>query len=277
MMGGTESDMKDKLDFCRGRACIVGGKGRMGRWFERLFTWAGISTMVLDVQDARHSPEVIPFCDIVLLAVPIPAIESVLRTIGPLIRTDALLADISSIKKKPIDLMLQYSQSEVIGMHPLFGPGAESLSDQLIFLCPSRTEIWLSPLKEFLVGYGAEIKEIDPDQHDRLMACFQTLRHIMLTALGQTVVRMGYHSGAKTRLAGTWFNQLLSMLQCQSQQPPDLYTDIAIENPHSAEILIVFQEILFSLTNSITKHDRHSLIDAMSEANKCCLPLELLE
>jgi len=207
-----------------------------------------------------------------MLAVPAPAVEEVMKAIGAFIRPDALVMDISSVKKRPIDFMLKYSQSEVIGAHPLFGPTANSLAGQLFFLCPARTEKWVYALKKFLEGYGSEVVEIDPDQHNRLMACFQTLRHIMLAALGRTVVRMGYHSGSQTSLAGVWFNQLLAILHTQSQQPGDLYADIAIENPHSCETRKVFQESLRSLVDSIANRDRDSLIEAMEEANNCFLP-----
>lgn len=249
----------------------------MGRWFEKLFRQAGMNIVISDTQETPLSQELIASCDIVVLAVPITAVEPVMKAMGPFIKQDALLMDISSVKKKPIDLMLKYSQSEVIGSHPLFGPSADSLSGQLFFICPSRAKRWLNPLKNFLKGCGAELVEIDPDQHDRLMACFQTLRHMMLTALGRSLFRMGYYSQSETRLAGVWFNQLLAILERQALQPADLYADIAIENPYSVETLMVFQDIMGSLIDSVKIRDRNALIENMVEAGRCCQPRPLRE
>ena len=109
-------------DFRKANVCIIGGNGRMGRWFGELFCEAGMNTIVSDLEDSPFLEESVTSSDVVMLAVPVTAIENVMRSIGPFIRPDALLMDISSIKGNPIDFMLKYSQSEVIGYTPSVRP-----------------------------------------------------------------------------------------------------------------------------------------------------------
>jgi prephenate dehydrogenase len=257
-------------DFRKANVCIIGGNGRMGRWFGELFREAGMNTIVSDLEDSPFLEESVTSSDVVLLAVPVTAIENVMRSIGPFIRPDALLMDISSIKGNPIDFMLKYSQSEVIGTHPLFGPSAVSLLDQVVFVCPSRTERWIKPFRDFLEELGAKITEITPDGHDKLMACFQTLRHVMLTSLGQTLIRLGFDSHGQVEASGVWFKQLVAMMRHQFEQPSKLYADLAIENPYSLETLRLFHSSFNQLANFVSTGNRDGLVSAMDEVAQFC-------
>ncbi len=260
----------EEPDFSRSALCIIGGKGRMGRWFDALFRRAGLKPIISDLGEFPPPQEAVASWDVVVLAAPTSAIEGIMETIGRFLRPDALLMDICSVKQKPLHFMVKYSPSEVVGAHPLFGPSVESISDQILFLCPARTKKWLGPLRKFLENLGARLVEIDPEQHDRLMACCQTLRHVMLAALGQTVAKLGYHETSHGDIMGEWFHQLMTMLRHQALQPPELYADIALENPHSYETLRVFQASLNALVDSITARDRDVLIKAMDDAAQSC-------
>jgi len=242
----------------------------MGRWFEALFRQAGLEPLILDREDLPQSRAAAASSDIIMLAAPVSAVKSVMEAIGQFIRPNALLMDISSVKKRPLHFMLEHSRCEVIGTHPFFGPSAASLSGQTIFLCPARGETWLSRLRLFLRSQNARVLEISPDEHDRLMACFQTLRHMLLTALGQTVVKLGYDPVRHAEVMGEWFQQLMTIWGHQLRQPAELYANMAIENPYSHEALIVFQESLSNLVDSIAAQNRDQLIAAMEEHIQCC-------
>jgi prephenate dehydrogenase len=245
--------------------CVIGGKGRMGRWFEARFSEAGMKPVVLDLEDFPISEKVLRSFDIIFLAVPISAVGDVMASVGQYLRRDALVMDISSVKSKPLSLMLKYSQSEVIGLHPLFGPSAISFAGQTVFLCPVRTSLWISPLMIFLEKTGANVVEIDAEKHDRLMACVQTLRHFTLTALGRTLIEIGIDPERDTGFMGPWFGGLLEMLRHQSLQPAELYADLAIENEFAAETLKVFQKNFGELSILVSNSDRSGLANLIDE------------
>jgi prephenate dehydrogenase len=257
-------------DFRTANICIIGGKGRMGRWFETRFREAGMAPVVVDLKDGPVSQQFIASFDVVMLAVPVPAVDEVMKSIGSYIRPDAVIMDISSLKRNPVNSMLKYSQCEVIGTHPLWGPSAISFADQVIFICPERTKIWIGAVRRFLEEHGTEIIEIEPEKHDKLMACVQTLRHMMLTALGQTLVKLGFDVERDTEASGRWFQQLLGMMSHQFEQPSELYSDLAIENEYAAGTLNAFQQSLSQLTDLVSSGNRSGLISAMDEVAQFC-------
>jgi prephenate dehydrogenase len=251
--------------FEKSNICVIGGKGRMGRWFEARFSEAGMKPAVLDLEDFPISEKVLQSFDIIFLAVPIGAVEDVMMSIGQYLRPDAVVMDITSIKIKPLSSMLKYSQSEVIGSHPLFGPSAKSFAGQTVFLCPVRTSLWMEPIRAFLEARGAKVVEIDAEKHDRLMACFQTLRHLMLTALGKTLIDIDIEPEIATVFTGPWFGRLLEMLRHQSLQPAELYADLAIENEFASETLEVFQNNFGELAALVSNRDKSGLLNLMDE------------
>ncbi|MCX5874000.1 MAG: prephenate dehydrogenase/arogenate dehydrogenase family protein [Deltaproteobacteria bacterium] len=257
-------------DFRTANICIIGGKGRMGRWFETRFREAGMASVVADLKDGSVSDQFIASFDVVMLAVPVPAVDEVMKTIGSYIRPDAVIMDISSLKRNPVNSMLKYSQCEVIGTHPLWGPSATSFADQVIFLCPERTKIWIGAFRRFLEEQGTKVIEIEPDKHDKLMACVQTLRHVMLTALGQTLMKLGFDLECDTEASGPWFQELLGMMRHQFEQPSELYSDLAIENEYAARTLNAFQQSLSQLTDLVSSGNRAGLINAMDEVAHFC-------
>jgi len=46
--------------------------------------------------------------------------------------------DLTSLKTEPVKAMLKSSISEVIGLHPLFGPNIRFMSGKNVAVCPVR-------------------------------------------------------------------------------------------------------------------------------------------
>jgi prephenate dehydrogenase len=235
----------------------------MGGWFESQFRKAGMDPVISDLDDSSLTQSVIASFDVVMLAVPIPAVMEVMKSIGSYLRRDTAVIDISSIKREPVNHMLEYSHAEVIGSHPMFGPSVPSFSGQVMFLCPARIGKWTDPFRHFLNDQGATVNEIDPDDHDRLMACAQSLRHVMLTALGKTLSSLGFDLQRDLPVSGLWFQQLMGMMTHQFEQPAELYAHLAIENQYSDTAIRCFHENLLELVDMIQTGDRAGLIRAM--------------
>lgn len=256
--------MKPRL-FDKSDICVIGGRGRMGRWLVNRFCEAGMSPSIFDQDDFPISEKILESFDVIALTVPISAVENVMASVGRYLRPDAVVIDISSVKKKPIELMLNYCQSEVIGSHPLFGPSAPSFDGQTVFLCPVRSNHWKGLLKDFLDRRGANIIEIDADEHDRLMACVQTLRHILLTSLGKTLIELGLDPDSNRVVTGQWFGAIVEMLKHQLHQPPELYAELAVENYFAADTLRIFHENFFELATLVSNRDRSGISNLMDE------------
>ena len=101
---------------------IIGGAGAMGRCVAELFGDLGHTVMIADL-DTRLTPaEAAAVADVVVMSVPIDVTVDVIRELGPRVREDALLMDVTSIKAAPLRAMLDCSRASVVGTHPLSAP-----------------------------------------------------------------------------------------------------------------------------------------------------------
>src|SRR5437868_1118693 len=121
---------------------IIGGQGRMGRLMERLFGELGHRVLVVDVDTTLRAEEAAAMADVTIVSVPIDATESVIRAVGPHVREDALLCDVTSVKESPVAAMLDASRGSVVGTHPMFGPSVHTLQGQRVVLCRARGDAW---------------------------------------------------------------------------------------------------------------------------------------
>ena len=98
---------------------IVGGTGKMGKWFAQLFIKAGYEVLVAGRKTSLTSVEIARQCDVVIISVPIEKTVEIIKDIGPLIPEHGVMMDLTSIKTEPVSAMLEYSRAEVVGIHPL--------------------------------------------------------------------------------------------------------------------------------------------------------------
>jgi prephenate dehydrogenase len=251
---------------------IVGGMGRMGSMMGRVFADAGYAVQIADAKQGGMSLETIVENEVVILAVPIPDMEGVVREIGPYTRRDGVVIDIASIKQQPLRSMRQHCRGYVIGSHPLFGPRVRSLKDQIVFLCPEGPSPWLGWLRGFFTERGANVVEMDPERHDRLMAAVQVLRHILLLCFGHTLKNLDFEVSSHLPHSGQWFSQLVSMLLRQLEQPPELYADLAMYNPFTLEVLDHFLEACAEITFLYSSRDPSGLVRLVNEVSSYFLP-----
>lgn len=244
---------------------IIGAQGRMGTWMRRLLEPEVGRLLTADVISEPATPQWVASCQIIILAVPVDAVEGVMESIGPHTDPEGVVVDISSLKQLPLAGMLAHARGEVVGAHPLFGPGADSLKDQVVFLSQGRGRRWLTWLKRFLRNQGARPVVMAPERHDQLMAQVQTLRHLLLYAFGWSLMKMGYSPEDDGDISGPWFRELLTLLARQSGQPAELYADLALNNPGGLDAARTLLQGLGSMVSALEGKDRGALVETMEQ------------
>ena len=79
-----------------------------------------------------------------------------------------------------LELMLANSWADVIGCHPLFGPGVGDASGGNVILCKARGRKWIGWLRNILEKNGLVVTEETPEEHDKIMAIVQVLNHLSI-------------------------------------------------------------------------------------------------
>lgn len=245
---------------------IIGGLGKMGRWFHRYFGELGYRVSVADLDTEIKPQDLARTCDVVLVAVPLQHTVEMVRNIGPLVKKDALLMDIASLKSEVVRKMLEVSTAAVIGTHPLFGPGEPNITGQTVVLCPGRGQEWQDWLNRVLLESGARVAVVSPEIHDYYMAVVQGLTHFSTLVLGLTIHSLGIDLESLKQFATPAFHRRLMEITHLLSQDADLYAAMPMLNSAYGVFYREFERIILELKGVIAKKDMEEFIRLFDEA-----------
>jgi prephenate dehydrogenase len=239
---------------------LIGGAGVMGQWLKRFFEDRGLTVLVADLDTPQTSQEVAQEADVVILCVPIPEVAKVAREVAPHLKPDAALVDITSVKQSPMAAMLAAFPGEVVGTHPLFGPGEESINGRTVVLCPGRGERWFNWLKDLFAQAGARVKVTTATEHDRLMSVVQGLAHFVLIALGTAIRELGVSLEELEDFATPTFATLHNLTRRLVSQDARLYACIQLQNPANRKALLALEDSVADILSFIQRQNVDGLV-----------------
>lgn len=221
---------------------IIGGTGQIGQFFRKVFEKNNCEVLISSRKTRLKPEECAKQSDIVLVSVPIEVAVDVIKKISPYINKNSLLMDTTSIKKEPVDAMLKYAKCEVIGMHPVFGPGVESLKNQTIVLCPARAKKWMEWVVDIFEKEGAKIKITTPEKHDEMMSVIQGLNHFSTLAVAHAMKDLGVSLKESLEYTSPIYKLRMIMVGRILNQDANLYASIEIKNPENKKILKIYEK-----------------------------------
>lgn len=134
---------------------IVGGRGQMGRLFEKMLQLSGYEVRILEQDDWPKAEALCADAGMVIVSVPIHLTEQAIVRL-PKLPADCLLVDLASVKNKPLQAMLAAHSGPVLGLHPMFGPDVGSLAKQVVVYCDGRQPEAYQWLLEQLQVWGRD-------------------------------------------------------------------------------------------------------------------------
>jgi prephenate dehydrogenase len=212
--------------------------------------------LVADVDTELEAGDAASVADVVVVSVPIDATEAVIREIGPRVREDALLMDVTSIKEAPVAAMLASTRASVVGTHPMFGPNVHSLQGQRVVVCRARGDTWADWVVRMLQARGLTVEETTPAHHDRMMAVVQVLTHFQTQVLGLTLAGLGTPLEETLRFTSPAYLMELYVTARHFDQAPELYGPIEMRNPATAQVTSAFGAAAAEIAEILTSGDR---------------------
>lgn len=171
-------------------------------------------------------------CDVVMLAVPVQAMQDVLARIAPMVRPGALVMDVASVKELPARWMAEAlpDSVDIVATHPLFGPQSarNGLTGQPLVVCPVRGE-GHQRVAAFGRTLGLKVSVTTPEEHDREMAYVQALTHL----IGRALVNIRIPD---EELKTSSYQHLLELCGLIRDDTKELFFAIQNLNPHAAEV-----------------------------------------
>jgi prephenate dehydrogenase len=244
---------------------IIGGTRGMGRWFADYLTGQGHVVHVSGRTTGMGMEAMAVCCQVVVISVPISLTGSIIEQIGPLMKNDSLLMDLTSLKAEPVEVMLKFSPSEVIGCHPLFGPHVSSIERQHIVLCPVRTEKWLPWLRDVLERGGALLVETTPEKHDEMMSVVQGLNHFNTIMMGMALSKTSAPLSQTDQFTTPLFDIKAGMIKKIFSGNPRLYAEILCNNKRMSKVIKIYEEALEEIGRLVARGDADALHDLMEQ------------
>jgi chorismate mutase/prephenate dehydrogenase len=247
-----------------GKVVVVGGAGALGRRFVSLFQRSGYQVEVIEAADWPDAERICADAALVLMATPITLTCQLIQQLPPL-PDDCILADVTSIKAKPLACMLAQHQGPVVGLHPMFGPDVTHLVKQVIVVCQGRAAERCDWLLKQLTIWGAELTEQMAVVHDERMQLIQGMRHFTSLVYGVHLAEEQANLAELLQLSSPIYRLELAMIGRLFAQNAELYADIMLSSVHTAELLQRYLQRFQQVLQQVQQHDKAALV---AEFNK---------
>lgn len=246
---------------------IIGGNGQLGGLFGRMFKLSGYQVKVLGSKDWHRADEILDDAGLVVVTVPIHLTQGVIEKLERLPQ-DCILCDLTSIKSKPLQAMMQVHNGPVVGLHPMFGPDVPSLAKQVIVYCHGRGEQHYQWLLEQFSIWGASLCQIDAHDHDHGMTLIQALRHFTSFAYGLHLSRENPSLDKLLQLSSPIYRLELAMVGRLFAQDPNLYGDIILASEENIEMIKRFHHCFGEALQILEGHDKQAFVDSFATVSE---------
>jgi len=217
-------------------AVIVGGAGRMGRWFNRFLAAQGYTTGSLDPAAPPEEDEwargALASAELIVCSTP-PTATAELYAGWSDNPPSGVVVDIASIKTPLIEPIraLQKCGGRVASIHPMFGPSAVLLRDADVVICDTGDSVATSAVERLFLPTTARLVHLPLADHDRIMADLLSLAHATAIAFALAL------PPTEHPLRSTTFQALESLAATVVRESPEVYFEIQAGNPYSSEAL----------------------------------------
>ncbi len=261
------------------KIAIVGAAGKLGSWFASLLHQHGHDLILIgrrrevvehlagtmersvagDYADVGHA-------DLIIISVSLHAVESVIEDLGPHVIESQAVIDLSSLKlgaQRAADVHM--SHACFLGVHPMFGSGAEGFEGHNVILVPDNTaaEALGEKVRRYLEPLGAHVIAMDPRTHDDLMSVVLGLPALAVAIVARSVLSGGQFGLARDA-SGTSLEVLMSLTESMLCEGSELYGTLLAALPAAPAVADSLQESAAHFAAMVAAGDRSALIDEFS-------------
>lgn len=247
---------------------IVGGKGKLGGLFLRYLRLSGYQVEALGSEDWESAAEILRGADVVIVCVPIAKTLQTIERLQPYLTENMLLADLTSVKRQPLQKMLEVHRGAVLGLHPMFGPDIASMAKQVVVRCDGRYPERYQWLLEQIEMWGARIYCTDAAEHDQNMTYIQALRHFATFANGLHLSKQPVKLSKLLALSSPIYRLELAMIGRLFAQDGALYADIIMDKPENLAVIESLKQSYEESLKFFGNGDREGFIKTFNQVRE---------
>lgn len=266
------------------RALVIGGAGRMGRWF---VDYLGAQAFGVEVLDPAGPVAGFPHLsdlsktdldqDLIVIAAPLRETERVLRALAER-PPRGLVFDIGSLKS-PLRSALEAlsgAGGRVTSIHPMFGPDTALLSGRHVIFVDVGDAVATAEARKLFEPTMAELVEMSFDRHDRMIAYVLGLSHALNIAFLTILDRSGERASELAGISSTTFDAQISIASNLATENPRLYFEIQSLNEGS-EVLDHLVAVAAELRRIVRAGDEAGFVALMDRGRSYVDTLRLAD
>ena len=216
-------------------------------------------------------------CDMVVVAVPLGAMQTVFEKIAPAITDDMIITDVGSAKGSVVSAAqsaFKVLPKTLVPAHPIAGTEksgveasfAELYEKRRVIITPLETSSSdaVSKVRAMWQACGADVVETTVEHHDEVLAATSHLPHMLAFSLVDTLAKMDDKNEIFDFAAGGFkdFTRIAS-------SDPDMWRDICLANGDAlVSVINKFSDDLKMLSKAIEKNDSTYLKETFTRAKK---------
>ena len=255
---------------------IIGGSGGLGKVFGKFFKKKGFEITLLARNEERLKKAAeqlgvkyeldlkksVEDADIVMVSIPIKSTPEMIKTVTPLMKKNALIFDVTSLKNavyKELSNACDKYPINCVSLHPMFGPGIKDMKNYvMILLRVGGTKQYNDKINDLIALFkeeGLNITETSPKTHDLRVALTLGLPHMLNILFLNLLKRSDESLSELTRYTGTTF--LLQKVFAESiiQREMEMFGEIQMENQEFHEILDMLEKLIIEYKKIIKNKD----------------------
>ena len=258
------------------RALVIGGRGKMGRWFADFLASQGFTITVAD-----PSGEVAGYdhvadwktCDLghdlIVVATPIRIANGVLGELAAR-KPRGVVFDIGSLKTPLRNGLeaLRAAGCHVTSLHPMFGPDTELLSGRHVVFVDLGDAQALEEARGLFGSTMADLVTMGLDEHDRLIAFVLGLSHALNIAFFTALAESGEAAPRLARMSSTTFDAQLDIATRVAAESPDLYYEIQSLNDYGEQSLSALRTAVERVCEAVHRGDAAAFTSMMRRGHE---------
>ena len=261
------------------KALVIGGAGRMGRWFAAFLGEQGFRVAVADPGIAgeaageedgagrfRDWTEAPDDFDLTVVTAPLAVTADLLPRIAAAGRR-GLVFDIGSVKTPLRPGLEEMARRGVAAasVHPMFGPDTLALHRRHVLVMEAGSPRAADAAAELFSGTMAEVLRLPLAAHDPLIAYVLGLSHAANLAFLTAVRESGEHAPRLARLSSVTFDRQMATAAAVARENPRLYFEIQRSNPHGDLALRSLAAAVHRLADIVRAGDEEAFVSLMRE------------
>ncbi|GGA72302.1 T-protein [Neiella marina] len=247
-----------------GDIVVVGGNGKLGKLFVKMFRLSGYSVKVLGREDWHQAEQLVANASVVVVSVPIDKTEETIARL-PKLPADCVLTDLTSVKQAPMKAMLAAHDGPVVGLHPMFGPDIKSFAKQVIIYCDGRGAEHYQWLLQQMKLWGPRLHESDGKEHDETMSMVQALRHFTSFAYGMHLQNEDADLSRLLAFSSPIYRLELAMVGRLFAQDGELYASIITAAPENIKMFKRYLRNFSSALTLLEQGEREAFVEKFNE------------